>query len=35
MDAANDENAVIFTAEYLPKAERVQAEINRQLAEQK
>lgn len=35
IDAANDENSVLFTSEYLPKAERIQEEINRQISEQK
>lgn len=34
-DAANDENAVLFTSEYLPKAQRIQDEIYRQMAAQK
>ena len=32
VDAANDENSVLFTSEYLPKAQRIQEEIYRQLA---
>ena len=35
IDAANDENSVLFTSEFLPKAERIQEEIYRQMSEHK